>query len=180
MTHLSTDIEKEDLLNSFVDLDEDCDGILTKEDLMKAYRDMGKDPAEVEDIVDSIMSNVDVGKSGVINYSEFVAASMSKKKFFSDERLKTAFQMFDQDADGFISVEELRSVFNKGCFANIDDKLFVDLMSDSILEVEDGQEEEPRISYEIFKEMMLSFSSNEQFTQTMAITQTLAMTQNLL
>jgi calcium-dependent protein kinase len=42
MTHLSTKTEKDNLLNTFLDLDDDCDGLITKEDLKKAYDDMGR------------------------------------------------------------------------------------------------------------------------------------------
>ena len=75
----------------------------------------------VEEIVENIMKNVDVSKSGYIDYSEFVAASLSKRKFFSQERLKIAFDMFDKDGDNSITIEELKIIFNKGCFAKIDD-----------------------------------------------------------
>jgi calcium-dependent protein kinase len=42
MTHLSTKTEKDNLLNTFLDLDDDCDGLITKDDLKKAYDDMGR------------------------------------------------------------------------------------------------------------------------------------------
>jgi calcium-dependent protein kinase len=54
------------------------------------------------------MQSVDINGSGYIDYSEFVAACVDKRKFFSEDRLKTAFGMFDSDDDGFIGIDELR------------------------------------------------------------------------
>jgi Ca2+-binding EF-hand superfamily protein len=42
------------------------------------------------------MSVADIDKNGHIDYSEFIAATMDKRKLLSKERLKAAFHFFDK------------------------------------------------------------------------------------
>ena len=51
---------------------------------------------EAEEEVTKIMSNVDQDHNGRIDYSEFLAATIDKKKLLSKQRLKAAFQIFDK------------------------------------------------------------------------------------
>lgn len=73
---------------------------------------MGQTAAEVE--VDRIMKNVDIDRNGHIDYSEFIAATIDKRKLLSKERLKAAFSIFDRDDNGFISAQEVRHVLDHG------------------------------------------------------------------
>jgi calcium-dependent protein kinase len=57
--------------------------------------------AEME--VDKILLKVDADGSGVIDYSEWVVATISKNKLLTDEKLKAAFSLFDSDGSGAIS-----------------------------------------------------------------------------
>ena len=41
------------------------------------------------------MSEVDINKDGFVEYSEFIIASMSKKKLLSKNNLNEAFNAFD-------------------------------------------------------------------------------------
>ena len=45
--------------------------------------------------VDLIMKSVDTDGNDCIDYSEFVTASIDRKKFLDKDRLKKAFQLFD-------------------------------------------------------------------------------------
>ena len=42
------------------------------------------------------MKNCDTDKNGDIGYSEFIAATIDKRKLLSKERLKHAFNIFDR------------------------------------------------------------------------------------
>jgi Ca2+-binding EF-hand superfamily protein len=71
---------------------------------------------EVEDIeaeVDKIMREVDTDRSGEIDYSEFVAASLNRAKLLSRERLEAAFKAFDTDGSGTITADELKAMLGK-------------------------------------------------------------------
>lgn len=64
--------------------------------------------AELE--VDHIMSEVDVDKSGYLDYTEFVAATMSKDILLNNKNLENAFSLFDKDGSGKISTDELKFI----------------------------------------------------------------------
>jgi len=64
--------------------------------------------------VDDMFSKVDVDDSGAIDYSEFVVASMNEKNLLSNNKLQSAFKMFDKDGGGSISTEEIRQVLSFG------------------------------------------------------------------
>jgi calcium-dependent protein kinase len=49
------------------------------------------------------MKNVDIDRNGWIDYSEFISATIDKRKLLSKERLKAAFSIFDRDENGYIS-----------------------------------------------------------------------------
>lgn len=55
------------------------------------------------------MGRVDVDQDGFIDYSEFLRASMDSAKYASQKNLSEAFQRFDKDASGGISIGELKN-----------------------------------------------------------------------
>ena len=58
--------------------------------------------------LDHLFSKVDTDGSGTIDYSEFVVAAMSQQKLLSYQKLKQAFNMFDKDKGGTITVDEIQ------------------------------------------------------------------------
>jgi len=127
-------------LDQFLSIDSDGDGKLTHDDLIKAYSKTGKDPSEAEEIVRTIMKHADKSSSGFINYSEFVTASISKRKFFSEERLQLAFKLFDKENKGHIGVKELKQIFNSGVFQNIDEGIWETLIDSVVGKPKEGEE----------------------------------------
>jgi len=112
---------------------------------------MGAIAAEEE--VDKIMRIADADGSGEIDYSEFVVATINKRKLLSDEKLVTAFKLFDKDGSGSISASEVKDVLGVG--KNIDEKIWNDI----ILEVDANGDGE--ISFEEFKIMMQKLLTDE-------------------
>lgn len=49
---------------------------------------------------ENIMYDLDKDGDGVLDYSEFLAASVNKHSLISKENLKTAFNMLDSDKNG--------------------------------------------------------------------------------
>ena len=97
----------------FKKLDKNKDGILTKEELVQGYAEIyGQDLAEEEII--QIFDKMDMNKDGKIEYSEFIVAALDEKNLMSEKRLRTAFEMFDKDKSGSISVDEIKKVLSFG------------------------------------------------------------------
>ena len=57
---------------------------------------------------------MDMNKDGKIEYSEFIVAAIDEKILLSEKRLKAAFDMFDKDKSGNISVDEIKKVLSFG------------------------------------------------------------------
>ena len=138
--------EKNDLLELFQQFDTNGDGVLTKEEILHGYQTiMPFDYAERE--VQRIMTEVDIDKSGTIDYNEFVLATINKQKLLNKEKLEATFRMFDKDGNGTISGDEIKAVLGK----SVDMKV----LDDMIKEVDTNGDGE--ISLVEFKEMMLKF-----------------------
>ena len=46
--------------------------------------------------IEKMFDAVDIDKSGYIDYSEFVVAAMNEKNLLTNEKLQSAFKMFDK------------------------------------------------------------------------------------
>ena len=55
-----------------------------------------------------MFAQIDQDNSGLIEYSEFVMATINEKNMLSNEKLQQAFNMFDQDGSGSINADEIR------------------------------------------------------------------------
>lgn len=77
--------------------------------------------------VDKIIERADADGNGEIEYSEWVIATINKFDLLSDEKLKTAFGLFDADGGGSISPDEIRDVLGLGKIA--DDRVWADIVS---------------------------------------------------
>ena len=75
-----------------------------------------------EEEVDKIMRIADTDGSGEIDYSEWIVATMDKRKLLSNEKMETAFNLFDRDGSGSISAKEVKDVLGLG--KNIDESVW--------------------------------------------------------
>ncbi len=141
--------EKENLSKIFKAIDKNGDGRLSKEEIYEGYDLFFGKNMEKEDI-DKMFDAVDSDKSGFIEYSEFVIASMNEKNLLTNEKLQAAFKMFDKDGSGLISKDEIKEVLGFG--KNLDDKA----VNDIVRQVDDNDDGE--ISFEEFSQMMKKLS----------------------
>lgn len=107
-----------------------------------------------EEEVDRILKQADTDGNGELEYSEWVIATADKRKLLTEERLNTAFKMFDKDGGGSISADEIKQTLGVG--KNIDEKVWTEVLKESD---PDGN---GVISFSEFKTMMMKFFEVEQ------------------
>jgi len=94
--------------DAFMSLDVNGDGLLTINEMKEGLAKAGlKDiPADMKEI----MENVDSDGSGVIDYTEFIAATLDKRTYIQEDLCRGAFGVFDRNGDGKISKDEIKAV----------------------------------------------------------------------
>ena len=145
-----TKAEKENLARIFKAIDKNGDGKLSKEEILEGY-DLffGKnmDKGDIEKMFDA----VDIDRSGYIDYSEFVVAAMNEKQLLTDDKLRSAFKMFDKDGSGLISANEIKEVLGFG------KTLSEEAVNEIVKQVDANGDGE--ISFEEFAQMMRRLSA---------------------
>ena len=136
-----------DAYKIFLTYDENLDGKITKEEMLKVFEKilLIKNPKQE---VEEVFKKLDNDNNGYIEYEEFVRASINKDIFVKDEILQFAFNFFDKDGSGEITIVELKNVFCLGKDKDISEKVFSNIL-DNI--DSDGNKE---ISFKEFKTMM--------------------------
>jgi calcium-dependent protein kinase len=105
VNHLLTAKDKDGLMEIFLSLDKNGDGIITKEELLQALTiTLGEHEAQRE--IEKTMSNIDIDKNGYIDFNEFILSCIDRKKLINKEKLESTFNMFDLNNNGYISAEE--------------------------------------------------------------------------
>lgn len=105
------DDEIEELREQFRALDKDYTGTISAQELEEAIRSIGKDITADE--IKQIIEKVDYLQNGKINYSEFLAATISAKAVVTNEMLWALFKHFDTDNSGYITPENIVEAFGK-------------------------------------------------------------------
>ncbi|KRX04829.1 Protein kinase-like domain [Pseudocohnilembus persalinus] len=126
VNYLASKEEKQELLKAFQSLDLDGDGKLSRDELIQGFKEVLQDKQQAEIEVNKIMQKVDKNNSNYIDYSEFLMATIGKENLLTEQRLQTAFKMFDTDGSGMISIDELKKVF--GGAGNVSDQVWMELL----------------------------------------------------
>lgn len=142
--HFTTMEQTEELRRKFIEMDEDKDGVLSKEELVKGYCALGQ--ADTVDIA-KIMRDCDSDRSGAIDYTEFITASMNWKQALNDQLIKGAFDAFDVDHSGKIDIKEVKLIF--GSPEDTDDTVWKNIIAETDM---DGDGE---IDLDEFKYMLV-------------------------
>ena len=148
VNHLMTKEDRNELLDLFRQFDSNGDGVLSKQEVMEGYKAYLGD-VEAEKEAERIMQEVDLDKSGTIDYNEFILAALNRQKVLNKEKLEATFKMFDKDGNGKISADEIRSILG-----NTNEKSALDAIINEVDVNGDGE-----VSLIEFKEMMLKFLS---------------------
>ena len=94
------------LREQFAKLDKDQSGFVSVADFMDALITSGVNKVEAKRIFDGI----DTAHTTHISYTEFLAASLSRRLWHSRERIRDAFQRLDVDGTGFITQANLKEL----------------------------------------------------------------------
>jgi len=103
------DNEIKDLKDIFYAFDQDKDGQISLKELQDGFLQLKSNHLNEKEIF-NLFKSIDVNKNYRIDYTEFLAATISEKNYSRRERLFEAFCILDKDNDGKISKEELMEV----------------------------------------------------------------------
>ena len=136
--------ESKDILKIFRMFNVNDDGKLTKKELFDGLIKYFNEE-EIKKEIEDIFLLLDGANRGFIEYEEFLRATLDQKILLSDENLSYAFNFFDGDGCGKISVEKIKKFF-------INDKVSEDVFRSIFHEIDSNEDGE--IDYEEFKDMM--------------------------
>eukprot|EP01018_Ginkgo_biloba_P037830 Gb_11259 [translate_table: standard] len=132
------------LKEMFKSMDTDSSGTITFEELKAGLAKQGSKISESE--VRQLMEAADVDGNGTIDYIEFITATMHMNRMEREDHLYTAFQYFDKDRSGYITMDELEQALKK--YGIGDEGTIKDIIS------EVDTDNDGRINYEEFAAMM--------------------------
>ncbi|OMJ71312.1 hypothetical protein SteCoe_30512 [Stentor coeruleus] len=112
----------------FQTLDKDGNGKITRQELLEEYMKV-MEFTKAQKIVERIIDDIDQDNDGNIDYTEFLACCREGMKKESEENLILAFNLFDLDGNGVITVDEIRSVLENGQIA--DEKVWFGLLQEA-------------------------------------------------
>lgn len=98
------------LKQTFLRLDTNGDGTLTINELEAGLAEI---PGLSQEEIRQIMTAMDSDQSGSVDYTEFVAALLDRTVYLSEEKLWSAFKMFDRDNSNTITAQELMAVLDR-------------------------------------------------------------------
>ena len=98
--------------------------------------------------IDELIKEVDIKGNGMINYSEFIAATIKTKEVLTEARLWAIFKQFDSDNSESITVKNL-----KEAFANLGKPLSDADIKDILMK--DDVKKDGKISFEEFRNLFM-------------------------
>ena len=97
--------------------------------------------------LNKVIESIDFDGNGYIEYEEFIRITLPKEQLFKERYLKTAFDMFDLDKNGTISLDEIKEILGLRKISN------KNLIKELLKEIpREGKEE---INYEQFKKILM-------------------------
>ncbi|KAK9209711.1 hypothetical protein WN944_002079 [Citrus x changshan-huyou] len=141
--------EIQKLKEKFTEMDTDNNGTLSYDELKAGLAKLGSMLTESD--IKQYMQAADIDGNGTIDYIEFITATMQRHKLERFEHLYKAFQYFDKDNSGYISVDELETAFKE---YNMGDDATIATINEIMSEVD--RDKDGSISYDEFRAMMKS------------------------
>ena len=137
-----------DLKELFALADADSSGMLSTKEVRWVMQSVGRNPSEAE--LADIVSSVDTDGNGFLDVNEFVSLMARKfKEVDSMEEVLESFKVFDKDANGMISSDELKSIMHEHGSGLSHDEI-------AVLIRECDSDGDGNINYEEFVAMLMS------------------------
>lgn len=140
----------------FSKLDKNGDGNVSVEEIYKNYRQLfpGTKKSQWKKIK-KFVEHADIDKSGTIEYSEFLTIMSLTNKEQSEEVIRSIFNYFDDNRNGYIEAKDLRELFEN---TDVNDKEFQDMID------EVDKNGDRKISYEEFYQILTKEVKSEEQT----------------
>ena len=101
--------DKTPLQEAFAYINTSGSGMISSGELSAAFR-KSHIPELGDSFADRVMQRVDFGMDNAIDFAEFFLATANYEGLFRRKKMKTAFDLFDYDCSGSVSVQELKTV----------------------------------------------------------------------
>ena len=105
LAKLCSDKEIKKLKQAFLAIDKDNSGEIEYEEIPKIFSELNIEASDTE--LKNIFSSMDFHCDGKVNYSEFLAATISTINFNKEEKLWSAFKYFDTTDSGYITFDSV-------------------------------------------------------------------------
>ncbi|XP_069108121.1 uncharacterized protein [Argopecten irradians] len=146
MAEALTDDQRMALQDAFNKFDIDGNGSITVQELGLAMRSIGENPSTKE--LREIVETADLDRNGTIEFEEFVLMVANRLKDFDIiSEMKEAFEVFDQDDDGFLDKDDIRKAM-AGLGVTLTEPEVTEMM-----EIAD-QDKDGRLNYKEFVAML--------------------------
>lgn len=121
-------------------IDTGNDGVITIDELTVGIMEILQFSSEESlQLAEDIMKNVDNKQKGYIEFEEFVKACVDKERLLGEDILRYAFNYFDKDKSGDITVEELKQAFFGERNSDKEDYLLIEKMMKEVDEDGNGE-----------------------------------------
>ena len=104
-SNLTSNHEIEELRSAFTVLDINGDGQISEEELRVGFSTLS---LSASSSAEDILTRCDMDGNGMIDYNEFITATLDWQKHLSNELLQNAFMAYDTDNSGSISILEIK------------------------------------------------------------------------
>ena len=159
LVHNNTQLNQaHDAIKLFNNIDENGDGKISKEELFNGLQSyLASEGDKLKQDVELIFRHLDTDHNGYIEYEEFIRAAVDKEYFLNGDFIKFAFNYFDRDGNGNITLEEVKNLFyqNKKNKTNVKAQEQLQKCFDENDINHDGS-----LSFEEFVKMMKNIISN--------------------
>lgn len=114
---------------------------------------MSDEMADIE--AEKIITTLDTDRDGLVNYSDFINAAISRKMLLTKDKLEKVFRMIDKNGDGVITAEELRYIFNDERISKYPKDYFNQMIAQA------DKNNDGVISFDEFRDMMVSLMNSD-------------------